>query len=134
MTNYNLADLLVRIKVAYKAKLVSVKVLKNKLIFRFLYLLYKIGLIKAFHVASNGLDILVYLKYKKDGTPLIHTMDLISKPGKRVYWTLTTLSKNYRKHALSSFYIISTSKGLMTSNEALLYKNISGEILCKIKI
>lgn len=85
MTNYNLADLLVRIKVAYKAKLVSVKVLKNKLIFRFLYLLYKIGLIKAFHVASNGLDILVYLKYKKDGTPLIHTMDLISKPGKRVY-------------------------------------------------
>ena len=134
MTNYNLADLLVRIKVAYKAKLVSVKVLKNKLIFRFLYLLYKIGLIKAFHVASNGLNILVYLKYKKDGMPLIHSMDLISKPGKRVYWTLTTLSKNYRKHALSSFYIISTSKGLMTSNEALLYKNISGEILCKIKI
>ena len=85
MTNYNLADLLVRIKVAYKAKLVSVKVLKNKLIFRFLYLLYKIGLIKAFHVAPNGLNILVYLKYKKDGTPLIHSMDLISKPGKRVY-------------------------------------------------
>ena len=134
MTNYNFADLLVRIKVAYKAKLVSVKVLKNKLTFRFLYLLYKIGLIKAFYIASNGLEILVYLKYKKDGTPLIHSMDLVSKPGKRVYWTLTTLSKNYRKHALSSFYIISTSKGLMTSNEALLYKNISGEILCKIKI
>jgi len=134
MTNYNFADLLVRINVAYRAKLASVKVLKNKLTFRFLYLLYKIGLIKAFHIASNGLDILVYLKYKKDGTPLIHSIDLISKPGKRVYWTLTTLSKNYRKHAVSSFYIISTSKGLMTSNEALLYKNISGEILCKIKI
>lgn len=85
MTNYNLADLLVRIKVAYKAKLVSVKVLKNKLIFRFLYLLYKIGLIKAFYVSPNNLTILVYLKYKKDGMPLIHSMDLISKPGKRVY-------------------------------------------------
>jgi ribosomal protein S8 len=85
MTNYNFADLLVRIKVAYKAKLVSVKVLKNKLTFRFLYLLYKIGLIKAFYIASNGLEILVYLKYKKDGTPLIHTIDLVSKPGKRVY-------------------------------------------------
>jgi ribosomal protein S8 len=58
----------------------------------------------------------------------------VSKPGKRVYWTLTSLSKNYRKHALSSFYIISTSKGLLTSNEALLHKNISGEILCKIQI
>jgi ribosomal protein S8 len=51
-----------------------------------------------------------------------------------VYWTLTSLSKNYRKHAFSTFYIISTSKGLMTSNEALLYKNISGEVLCRIKI
>jgi ribosomal protein S8 len=77
---------------------------------------------------------LIFLKYKKDGQPLIHSLDLISKPSNRVYWTLTTLSKNYRKHAFSSFYIISTSKGLMTSNEALLYKNISGEILCKIKI
>lgn len=85
MTNYNLADLLVRIKVAYKAKLVSVKVLKNKLTFRFLFLLYKIGLIKSFYIAPNGLEILVYLKYKKDGTPLIHTMDLVSKPSKRVY-------------------------------------------------
>lgn len=134
MTNYNFADLLVRIKVAYKAKLTSVQVLKTKLTLNFLYLLYKIGLIKSFYVLSNNLNILVYLKYKKNGSPLIHSIDLISKPGKRVYWTLTTLSKNYRKHSLSSFYIISTSKGLITSNEALLYKNISGEILCKIKI
>lgn len=134
MTNYIFADLLVRIKVAYKAKLTSVKVLKNKLTFRFLYLLYKIGLIKAFHILSNGLNILVHLKYKKNGMPLIHSLTLISKPGKRVYWTLTTLSKHYKKHAMSTFYIISTSKGLITSNEALLYKNISGEILCKIQI
>lgn len=47
---------------------------------------------------------------------------------------MTTLSHNYRKYALATFYIISTSKGLMTSNEALIYKNISGEILCSIKI
>jgi ribosomal protein S8 len=44
------------------------------------------------------------------------------------------LSKHYRKHAFSHFYIISTSRGLMTSNDALLCKNISGEILCRIKI
>jgi ribosomal protein S8 len=134
MTNYNFADLLVRINVAYKAKLVSVKVQKNKLTFRFLYLLYKIGLIKSFHILPNDLQILVYLKYKKNKMPLIHSINLISKPGKRVYWTLSFLSKNYRKHAMSTFYIISTSKGLITSNEALLYKNISGEILCKIQI
>lgn len=134
MTNYHFADLLVRIKVAYNAHVVSVKVVKTQFIIQFLYLLYKIGLIKSFYILPNGSSILVYLKYKKNGAPLIHSLDLISKPSKRVYWTLTSLSKNYRKHAFSTFYIISTSKGLMTSNEALLYKNISGEVLCRIKI
>jgi ribosomal protein S8 len=85
MTNYNIADLLVRIKVAYKARLVSVKVLKTKLTINFLYLLYKIGLIKSFHILLNDLNILVYLKYKKNGSPLIYSIDLVSKPGKRVY-------------------------------------------------
>lgn len=133
MTNYHFADLLVRIKVAYRAHLISVKVIKTKLTVQFLYLLYKIGLIKSFYMISDS-TILINLKYKKNGLPLIHSLDLISKPGKRVYWTLTMLSKNYRKHAFSTFYIISTSKGLITSNEALLYKNISGEILCRIKV
>lgn len=85
MTNYIFADLLVRIKVAYKSRLVSVKVLKTKLTINFLYLLYKIGLIKAFHILPNDLNILIYLKYKKNGMPLIYSMDLISKPGKRIY-------------------------------------------------
>lgn len=134
MTNYNFADLLVRINVAYRAHLTSVKVLKTQLNIKFLFLLYKIGLIKSFYVLPNDTEILIYLKYKKNGTPLIHTLELVSTPGKREYWTLSLLSKNYRKHAISTFYIISTSKGLLTSNEALLFKNISGEILCKIKI
>jgi ribosomal protein S8 len=65
---------------------------------------------------------------------LIHDMSIVSKPSKRIYWNLTMLSKHYRKHAFASFYVISTSQGLMTSNDALLGKNISGEILCRIKL
>lgn len=84
MTNYHFADLLVRIKVAYKAHLISVKVIKTKLTVQFLYLLYKIGLIKSFYMISDS-TILINLKYKKNGLPLIHSLDLISKPGKRVY-------------------------------------------------
>jgi ribosomal protein S8 len=132
MTNYNLADLIVRIKVAFTARLVSIKVLKTKLNINFLFLLYKIGLLRSFHVLEK--EILVYFKYKKDGKSLIYDISIVSKPSKRIYWTLTMLSKNYRKHAFSHFYIISTSKGLMTSNDALLSKNISGEVLCRIKI
>lgn len=85
MTNYHLADLLVRIKVAYNAHLVSVKVVKTQFIIQFLYLLYKMGLIKSFYIIPDEPNILVYLKYKKNGTPLIHSLDLISKPSKRVY-------------------------------------------------
>ena len=132
MTNYNLADLVVRIKVAFNARLISIKVSKTKLNINFLYLLYKMGLLRSMHVLDK--EILVYLKYKKNGKPLIHEMSIVSKPSKRIYWNLTMLSKNYRKHAFASFYIISTSKGLMTSNDALLGKNISGEVLCSIKI
>jgi ribosomal protein S8 len=78
-------------------------------------------------------NILVYLKYK-NRKPTVLNIKTISKPSKRVYWNLNVLSKNYRKHAISNFYIISTSKGLITSNEALLRRSISGEILCEIKI
>jgi len=132
MINYNLADLIVRIKVAFTARLVSIKVLKTKLNINFLFLLYKIGLIRSFHVLER--EILVYFKYKKDGKSLIYDITLVSKPSKRVYWNLTMLSKHYRKHAFSHFYIISTSSGLMTSNDALLTKNMSGEVLCRIKL
>ena len=44
------------------------------------------------------------------------------------------LSRNYRKHSISNFYIISTSQGLITSTDAILHKSISGEVLCQIKI
>lgn len=134
MTNFHLADLFVRIKVAYKARMSYVKVIKTKLIIKFLYLLYKIGLIKSFFIKFNENHIIIYLKYKKNGLPLIYSMDLVSKPSKRVYWNLTMLSKHYRTHSIGHFYIISTSRGLLTSNEALLKENVSGEVLCKIKI
>ena len=134
MTNFHLADLLARIKVAYKARMSYVKVIKNKLIVKFLYLLYKLGLIKSFFIMLKENNIMIFLKYKKNGQPLILSIDLVSKPSKRVYWNLTMLSKNYRAHSLATFYILSTSRGLLTSNEALLQYKISGEVLCKIKI
>src|SRR3954468_3152249 len=120
MNYYNLADLISRIKVAYKCNLISVKVLKNKMSINFLYLIYKIGLIRGFYILENENNILVYLKYKNK-RPAIFNIDLVSKPSKRVYLSLNVLSRYYRKHAISQFYIISTSRGLITSNDAILY-------------
>ena len=133
MNYYLLSDLIIRLKLAYKCHLISVKVLKNKFSIKFLNILYKIGIIRGFFILENENKILVYLKYKNKRAT-IYDIKVISKPSKRVYWNLNLLSKNYRKHAISNFYIISTSRGLITSNEAILNYSLSGEILCEIKL
>ena len=84
MNNYIFADLIVRIKVGYKSRLLSIKVLKNKLTLNFLILLYKIGLIRSFFILNNENKILVYLKYRNN-KPIFYSIDLISKPSRRIY-------------------------------------------------
>lgn len=133
MNYYLLSDLIIRLKLAYKCHLISIKILKNKFSIKFLNILYKIGVIRGFYILENENNILVYLKYKNKKAT-IYDIKVISKPSKRVYWNLNLLSKNYRKHAISNFYIISTSRGLITSNEAILNYSLSGEILCEIKL
>lgn len=107
--------------------------MKNKFSVKFLFLLQKVGLIRGFFFLQDENNILVYLKYI-NGKACIYDIDLISKPSKRVYWTLNFLSKNYRRDNFSVFYIISTPKGLITQNDILLTRNFSGEVLCRIKI
>lgn len=133
MNYYNFSDLIIKLKWAYKNHYKSAKVLKNKFTIKFLYLLQKLGLIRGFFFILNENFILVYLKYTK-GIRCINDIKLISKPSKRIYWTLNFLSKNFKKENFSTIYIISTSRGLVTQNDVLLSKNFSGEILCKIKI
>jgi len=133
MNYYNFSDLIIRLKWAYKSHYSSIKVKKNKFTIKFLYLLQKIGLIRGFFFLYNENTILVFLKYK-NGVACINDIDVISKPSKRIYWSLNFLSKNYRRHNFSTIYIISSSKGLITQNDALLSKNFSGEIMCKIRI
>lgn len=133
MHHYNFSDLVIRLKWAYKSHYYSIKVKKNKFTIKFLYLLQKIGIIRGYYFLLNDNNILVFLKYIR-GLPCIFDINVISKPSKRIYWTLNFLSKNYRRHNFSVIYILSTPKGLITSNDILLNKNFSGEVICKIKI
>jgi len=133
MHYYNFSDLIIRLKWAYKSHYSSIKVIKNKFTIKFLYLLQKIGLIRGFFFLINENNILVYLKYF-NGRRCIFNINIVSKPSKRIYWTLPFLLKNYRRQDFSTIYIISTSKGLITHNDIILSKNFSGEVICKIKI
>ena len=68
----------------------------------------------------------IYLKYLKNGTPAILGLKRISRPGLRVYKKADNLPKVYGGLGVA---ILSTSKGLLTDNEARDQK-IGGEVIC----
>jgi len=131
MSNYLIGDLISRLKVGSKAHLIRIKVLNSKISIQILEIFYQQGLICGYQINVNY--IMVFLKYYKN-KPVFFDVKLISTPGKKVYWSLNKLSLNYSLRNFCGFYIISTSKGLITSNTCLLGKNISGKILLKVYV
>lgn len=129
--NHQLSDLLVRIQVGGRTYDKIIKVQCTVYNLKILSVLYRQGAISSFYV-GNHKDIFVYLKYFF-GKPFIRNIKVISTPGKRVYWTLNELSRNYNRNSLNAFYILSTSKGLLTSTECLLSHRLGGEVLLKIE-
>lgn len=68
----------------------------------------------------------IYLGYGKDGTPTLSGIKRVSRPGLRVYKQCDELPKVYGGLGTA---VISTSKGLLTDNEARDRK-IGGEVIC----
>jgi small subunit ribosomal protein S8 len=81
--NFQLADLLVRIKVGCRSYDRTIKVKYTDYNIRILTVLYRQGVISSFHVLNHK-DILVTLKYV-NSKPLIKDIKLISKPGRRIF-------------------------------------------------
>jgi ribosomal protein S8 len=131
MTNFALADLIARLNISSKKRLVSVRVSFTKFSLSVLHIFLKNGIINGLTIENNYIT--VYLKYYKL-KPVFRELIIVSRPGKRVFWTLSFLSLKYSVSNFSGFYIISTSKGLLTSNDCLLGLNVSGEIILKISI
>ena len=68
----------------------------------------------------------IYLKYSKEGSPALLGLKRISKPGLRIYKKSDELPKVYGGLGVA---VISTSKGMMTDNEAREGK-MGGEVIC----
>lgn len=69
----------------------------------------------------------IILKYH-DSMPGLASIELVSKPSRRVYLSVKQISK---KNLNFATYILSTDKGTLTAQEALR-KNIGGEVLLKV--
>ena len=76
---------------------------------------------------SNKSDLMINLKYNS-GSPVINTIERISKPGRRIFSSAQSLPKINNGLGIA---IISTPKGVMTDIDARK-KKLGGEIICKV--
>ncbi len=76
---------------------------------------------------SNKADLMINLKYNS-GSPVISTIERVSKPGRRIFSRAQSLPKINNGLGIA---IISTPKGVMTDIEARKQK-LGGEIICKV--
>ena len=70
----------------------------------------------------------IYLKYSDDGEPVIHGIERISRPGRRVYRGKEDIPQVLGGLGLA---IVSTSKGVLSGAEAAR-TGIGGEVICQV--
>ena len=124
MTNYPVGDFLIQLKNAKLAGRKEVTVKKTKFIVEIANLLKKEGYLDAVTLIQD--IVTVSLRYHKK-TPILMNIKLVSKPGLRIYMS----TKELRKVRGAATYIISTPKGLMTTQNALK-NSLGGEVIAEI--
>ncbi|MFZ2414394.1 MAG: 30S ribosomal protein S8 [Minisyncoccia bacterium] len=124
-----ISDMLTRLRNAIAVKHTNTKLPYSKLKLAILDILSKEGMIGEVSKVGRGTtkSLEVILKYE-NGQPVIHEVERISKPSNRVYLKATDIYSPKNRYG---FYIISTSKGLMTSKDARK-NHLGGEVLLSI--
>ena len=125
-----IADMLTRIRNAQRASHELVNIPSSKLKINVAKVLKSEGYVKNFRIISDGQHrfIRIFLKYDKEGVAIIDGIKRVSKPGCRVYAGSDEVPKVLNGYGIN---ILSTSKGLMTDNEAKKM-GVGGEILCAV--
>jgi ribosomal protein S8 len=131
--NYLIASFVSSLNIGMIRKLRFIKIIKTQIAIRLLQILYREGVIRTYVIKSDLNIILVYFKYT-DGNQFCNRLTIVSKPSKRCYMRSKNLSKIYSNNSFTGFYIISTPKGLTTSDYCLLQGRISGEILIRVEL
>lgn len=128
--NDPIGDMLTRIRNAQERGKSKVSTPASRLRERVLEVLQSEGFIRGYATVQQGegkAEIEIELKYF-DGTPVIREIQRVSKPGRRVYASVTTLPTVYNGLGIS---ILSTPKGVMSDAEARA-QNVGGEVLCTV--
>ena len=125
-----IGDMITRIRNAQMRLLNNVKIPNSKFRAKILNVLKQEGYIADYKTIADEKNknfLFVNLKYN-EGLPVIKEIKRVSKPGRRIYAKATTIPKIHNGLGLA---IVSTSKGIMSDNDARI-KNIGGEIICRV--
>lgn len=123
-----IADMLTRIRNGQSARLAYIELYSSKFLTSILKVLKEEGFISDYEVSDEVKPVLkVYLKYMH-GKPVIKEIKRESKPGRRVYTSISNLKKFYNGLGIR---ILSTSKGVMSDHQARK-ENVGGELICSV--
>lgn len=85
---------------------------KKKLCESFIQILWNEGFIIKYRTSKkNEKFIKIFLKYSNTGNPAINNIKFITKPGRRIYYSVKQI---WKLDSSKNFIIFSTSKGLQT--------------------
>ncbi|MBT3274160.1 MAG: 30S ribosomal protein S8 [Spirochaetales bacterium] len=124
------ADMLTKIRNANREKFDRVDVMTSKLKLEVIKILKNEGYIKNFKKVSQDTHnvIRIFLKYDNTMEPVIHGIEKISKPGRRIYSGYKRLPRVLNGYGT---LIISTSTGVTTGKKAS-EKQVGGELICSV--
>jgi small subunit ribosomal protein S8 len=109
MKNY-LWNMFANIKNGQLAKKSVITQTRKNICESFLKILWDEGFISGYTISnSNENKLEIYLKYKKNGQPVINSLKSISKPGQRIYYSSKQI---WKIDSSKAFIIFSTNQGL----------------------
>jgi small subunit ribosomal protein S8 len=125
-----IADMLTKIRNASLAKFEKVDIPASKLKVEIVKILKNEGFIKTFKkVAQDGTNqIRIYLKYDDGNKAVIHGLERMSKPGRRVYTGYKEMPRIFNGYGT---LIVTTSQGVITGKKAA-EKKLGGELICSV--
>ncbi|MFZ2493028.1 MAG: 30S ribosomal protein S8 [Thermoanaerobaculia bacterium] len=126
-----IADMLTRIRNGIQARHERIELPSSKLKVEIARILKSEGFISNFKVVDEDkiqATLRVYLKYSDGGEPVIHGIERVSRPGRRVYRAKDELPRVLGGLGLA---IVSTSKGVLSGADAAKI-GIGGEVLCQV--
>jgi small subunit ribosomal protein S8 len=125
-----IGDMLTRIRNAQMRRKDVVSTPASTLRGRVLDVLKSEGFIRGYTESRNDNgsgEFAIELKYS-DNTPVIRTIERVSRPGRRVYASVKNIPSVASGLGVS---ILSTPKGVMADHEAKS-QNLGGEVLCRV--